>query len=290
VPEFMPYTTEKSQVFQVMESWANGDRLTALEALWDLIEGEPISDFPVVGSSNIVGDGRTVDQRRAHIREDWWGWEQPAPARGQGDQFDPNQKPYDPTSNPTTGFWQHWYGNAEGVFRETMIRALAVSLGLPRTATRASHGGAQAARPGGQHWPISVLWKCPCPWYEGWIEFKRYPGGGPNDGHVTVVLSTPAHGVKLFDSPVQPGAVVNPVEPAGKEGLWVVSQAVHLMVQNPPRVPEPQPALPDSTASPAGTWGPPTLGQPVRSVGSVVCVAPQIGDGGVNPGGMPYLP
>jgi hypothetical protein len=285
----MPYTTEKSQIFQITESWANGNRAVALEALWDLIEGQSIADFPVVGSGNIQGDGRSVDQRRQHIREDWWGWKQPVPARGQGDQFDPNQKPYDPDTNPTTGFWQHWYGNAEAVFRETMIRALAVSLGLPRSATRGTHGSSAAG--GKQHWPISILWKCPCPWYEGWIEFKKYPGGAPNDGHVTVILSTPAHGVKLFDSPVQPGAVVNPDAPAGKEGLWVVSQSVHLMVDNPSRPQEAQrPALPDSSSSPAGTWGPPTLGQPVRSVGSVVCVAPQIGDGGVNPDGIPFQP
>ena len=134
-------------------------------------------------------------ERRKHVEEDWWGWRPPLPAtRDQGDPSDPKQRPFNPISNPTTGFWKHWYGNAEAVFRETMIRALTVSLGLPRAVQRATDEQPQAALANGQHWPISILWKCPCPWYEGWIEFKEYPGDGPNDGHVTVILSTPAHG------------------------------------------------------------------------------------------------
>jgi hypothetical protein len=224
------------------------------------------------------------------VEEHWWGRRRVTP----GNWAD--QAPYDPVNNPTTGFWKHWYGDAEGVFRETMIRALAISLGVPREdpADTAKHRGKKrppAMRGTSQHWPISILWKCPSPWYEGWIEFKDYRRPGAKSGHVTVVLSTPSHGVRLFDSPIRPvtspavvndpygSYQVNPTEPAGPEGLWVVSQVAHTLIPTPP--PEP---------TPAGTWTPPTLGDPVVSVGSVVCVSPAVGDGGVAPEGIPFTP
>jgi len=71
---------------------------------------------------------------------------------------------------------------------------------------------------------------------------------------------------------------VNPTQPAGAEGLWVVSQAAHVLL--PTR----------HGPSPAGTWTPPTLGQPVLSAGPVVCVSPAVGDGGVAPDGIPCTP
>ena len=159
MPEFMPYTTEKSLVFQVIESFVNGSRARALESLWTLVEMNPVTNVQAIDSTNLnppenPGGYPNAAARRQHVEHDWWGWEQPPPAPGAGDQFDPKQQPYDPLTNPTTGFWQHWFGNAEAVFRETMIRALTVSLGLPRTATRTTPGNT-----GNQHWPISILWK-----------------------------------------------------------------------------------------------------------------------------------
>ena len=228
--------------------------------------------------------------RRQHVEEHWWGRRPDAAGKWA------DQPSYDPVTNSTTGFWKHWYGDAEGVFRETMIRALSISLGLPRESPAVTEKHRGKARPvklrgASQHWPVSILWKCPCPWYEGWIEFKDYGGREANDGHVTVVLSTPSHGVKLYDSPIRPPSsatvandpynayAVNPTKPAGPEGLWVVSQAAHALMPNP-----------KSEGTPPGTWAPPTLGQPVLSVGSVVCVSPAVGDGGVAPSGIPYVP
>jgi hypothetical protein len=247
-----------------------------------------------VGSTNLDQyTGTNAGWRRQHVEEHWWGSVQNA-AGG----WDP-QPAYDPVSNPTTGFWAHWYGDAEGIFRETMIRALAISLGLSRTQAaqlRPIFGRRKtipvSLRGARQHWPISILWKCPCPWYEGWIEFKSYGGDKPTPrgGHVTVVLSTPSHGVKLYDTPIRPTNAppvsndpwqtyqLNPDAPAGPEGLWVVSQAAHT------RIPTAEP-----TKSEAGTWTAPTLGTPIFSAGPVVTVAPAVGDGGVAPPGLPLV-
>ena len=297
MPDFMPYTTEKSMIFQVVESWANGSREVALQAMWDLLDGtKKISDFDPIRSTTLdYPPYDTTDKRRKHVEEDWWGHTATNPL---GTQWSDKQPDY--AVKPTTGFWKHWYGNAEGVFRETMIRALAISLGLPRedpAVTNEYRGSARppAMRGGSQHWPISILWKCPCPWYEGWIEFKESPKPwwcpGPKRGHVTVVLSTPSHGVKLYDTPIRPSNArsvrddpyhayqKNPVEPSGPEGLWVVSQSLHTLMPNPvPTSPYP------------GEWGPPTLGEPVLSTGPVVCVAPAVPDGGASPSGIDYIP
>jgi hypothetical protein len=294
VPDYMPYTTEKSMVFQVVESWLNGSREVALQAMWDLLDGRSIADLPPLDSTTLnYPPYATPALRRKHVEEDWWGREQNPTGQWEG------QDPYDPVNNPTTGFWKHWYGDAEPVFRETMIRALAISLGVPRESgqdTDKYHGKRRPVklRGGTQHWPISILWKCPSPWYEGWIEFKAYGGRAraqANDGHVTVVLTTPSHGVKLYTSPIRPvgsptvvndpynAYALNPTEPAGPEGLWVVSQAAHVQIPTPP-----------PTATPPGSWTPPTLGQPVLSVGSVVCVSPAVGDGGAAPSGIPFTP
>ena len=289
----MPYTTEKSMIFQVTESWANGSRDDALAALRHLATGGRISEMAPVGSTNLDQyTGTDATWRRKHVEEHWWGNRQDASGAWE------KQPPYDPVSNPTTGFWAHWYGDAEAVFRETMIRALCISLGLKRAdATRFRELSPKRKtipvemRGARQHWPISILWKCPCPWYEGWIEFKAYDGKPTaQHGHVTVVLSTPSHGVKLYDTPIRPtnqppvsndpwGTYqLNPEQPAGPEGLWVVSQSVHAQIASAP-----------STKTPAGTWAPPTLGTPVFSAGPVVTVATAVGDGGVAPPGLPLV-
>ncbi len=287
----MPYSTEKSMIFQVTESWINGPRTTAVQALWHLVDGKPVADMAPVGSSNLnYPPIDTVDKRRAHVEEHWWGRKQDAT----GAWVD--QDPYHPANNPTTGFWEHWYGDAEAVFRETMIRALCISLGISRKLAEQSknHGLRKPGRlsAGSRHWPISILWTCPSPWYEGWIEFKDYGSiRSVKGGHVTVMLSTPSHGVRLYDSPIRPADAptvlndpyqayaLNPDEPAGPQGLWVVTQAAHS--QMPSTAPPP---------TPAGTWAPPTLGQPVYSAGPVVTVSPAVPDGGAAPGGMPYVP
>ncbi len=106
-----------------------------------------------------------------------------------------------------------------------------------------------------------------------------------------MLLSTPSHGVKLYDSPIRPANAetvvndpyqaydLNPDGPAGPEGLWVVSQSAHTQIPNAKQGP-----------TNAGDWAPPTLGQPVYSAGTVVTISPAVPDGGAAPAGMPLQP
>ena len=57
---------------------------------------------------------------------------------------------------------------------------------------------------GTRHWPITLLWKCPQPWYEGWIEFQEW-GNQARDGS--------RHGRPL-DARARPEALHEPVAAA----------------------------------------------------------------------------
>ncbi len=287
MPE-MPYTTEKHEALQVIEHYLNTDRSRALRTLWRLLDGVALTALEPIQSSNMNHPPYpTAADRIAHVNQDWWGNEWDA---GTG-TWTP-QDDFDPLENPTTGFWEYWYGDAEGVFRETLVRALSVSLGIEREdpSVTAEYQGKDRPKSmhGRTHWPITLLWKCPQPWYEGWIEFQRW-GRAAREGHVTVVLSTPAHGRKLYNSPIRPPSAqaadpyhayrFDPREPAGPNGLWVVSQCVHRAWPGPSTAP---------TGS--GQWSPPPLGCYVESMGSVVCVSISVPDGGAAPAGIPFVP
>jgi hypothetical protein len=286
----MPYTTEKSPIFQVIESFFNQDRDRALRSLWSMLDGDWLSDQPPVTASSLNhGPLNTPAKRQEHVNDHWWGF-----LKNAAGNWDPKQEPFDPKTNPTTGFWELWYGDAEGIFRETIIRAFSVALGIPREEDSVTEQYRGQERPanmrGTRHWPLSIIWKCPSPWYEGWIEFKEW-GPGPREGHVTMVLSTPAHGVQLYNTPVlltqakqadppYNAYQLDPREPAGPNGMWVVSQVFHNKWKPP-----------SNAASQSGNWSVPTPGAThVQDVGPVVVVATRVADGGVAPGGIPYTP
>jgi hypothetical protein len=286
VPE-MPYTTEKHEALQVIEDYINKDRWRSLTTLWKLLDGVATTDLEPIRSQNLNHHPyETKEKRIAHVNHDWWGMDVDKAGAWQ------HQPPFNPHSNPTTGFWEYWYGEAECVFRETMIRAMSVSLGIEREDRDDTAQYKGQERPtsmhGTRHWPITLLWKCPQPWYEGWIEFQEW-GNQARDGHVTVVLSTPAHGRKLYTSPLRPPTAVaidpynaykvDPREPAGPNGLWVVSQTVHRKWTRP-----------GSAPSGSTSWAPPPLGCYVESMGGVVCVSISVPDGGAAPAGIPYVP
>ena len=295
----MPYTTEKNIIFQVIESYCNdtNHRERVLQVLWDLIAGADIAtQTPVMAPSldplTPPAVGRTARQERTrYINEDWFGKKE----RRAGNNFTYGPQPvWNPSAQagglPNTGTWNWWYGDCEGILRETLIRALCLSLGLSKTQAEDPAKPDHSPHRGYQLWPISFLWKCPQPWYEGWIEFQRW-GANPQDGHVTVVISSPAHGVKLYNTPVRPSGwppvvldpfhayAYNPDDRTEKTGVWVVSQVLNA-AWNPADYP--------SGPTPPTTWGPPVLGAPVRSQGEVVCVSPAVPDGGASPTGIPY--
>ena len=151
-----------------------------------------------------------------------------------------------------------------------------MSLGIP-------HTQAAAAGPA-QHWPIELFWRCPIPWFEGWVTW-RARGNAPKGGQVTVLLSTPSHGHPLKNTPLRsnipadPDYVEDPPAAAGTQGSWVVSQRYHR-----PRI------TVLSLPAPQGDWTFPTLGLAYSSEGAPVTVSPAEWEGGVLNPPTPWVP
>lgn len=269
MPGSMPYSLEKGPYLSVIEDYVNGSRGRALEALIALRAGSAIDQLSAFDSQALDAGPYTTDQLRDHFKRDWLGYE----PDGQGGWLPPPK--FDAVRSPTTGFWQGWHGDCEGVLRLTLIRALEVSLGVP-------HGQPPAG--GGQHWPIELFWRCPIPWFEGWVTW-RTSRAGPTGGQVTVLLSTPSHGHPLKNTPLRskvppdPDYAEDPPTAAGPQGSWVVSQRYHR-----PRV------TVLSLPSPQGTWTFPTLGLAYRSEGAPVTVSPAEWEGGVLNPPTPWIP
>jgi hypothetical protein len=307
VPDIMPHAMEKGGTLSVIESFVNGSKERALKALRDLRAGVPVVDIGALSSQNLY-QGTPWQDREALVRRisiDWWGMKEGA--------RDPNnqptytkQQPWS-TSNPTTGFWLHWHGDAEGVFRETMIRALEVSLGMAHEKTQAFDPAPKPVNDAPtRHWPISIYWNCPHPWYEGWVCWLRHDETPAQQkaeraGRVIVVVHTPAHGgphsSPLFNSPVrysglapgQPYQLYPTGDAPNVNGMWVVSQLFHAPWDYPSGDAE---AGISTNNAPSGSaqWSPPVLGRPHASVGPVVVVAPSERDGGVMPNGRAFQP
>jgi len=108
--------------------------------------------------------------------------------------------------------------------RETLVRAIEVSRGLDHDAD-----WAKATR----HWPVECFWKCPNPWVEGWVTWRR-SGPNPADGQVTVIIATPADtSNRLNRRPTfLPGAqtpVTEPiVHPPDDHAMWLITQETHV--------------------------------------------------------------
>jgi hypothetical protein len=195
---------------------------------------------------------------------------------------------------PTTGFWFQYFGDVQAILRETLIRAIEVSLGLAHVAPGDEPCGEKPDR----HLPIELFWKCPQRWFEGWVCWRsdRHTG----TGQVTVMLATPGHGKPVLESPLAgKGFVENPPDstwdPAEGEreppsngvfsdnggprqapkGMWVITHADHAQL----------PATPDEGPTTSGRWSIPSFGPTYVGVGPIVTVAPSEIDGGVRPNG-----
>jgi hypothetical protein len=184
----MPYMLEKGSLFPVVEDYVSSiaQRLTLLENLKN--RAVPVWDtgvlWPVAAN---------------HVRDHWLG--NPAFDAAAGEFRQPTTG--NPATESPTGFWLNWRGPAEAILRETLHRAIEVSLGVAHqdSATPAGAAAAQAfvtshdpakAPPGpySRWWPIEILWVCGAPNFQGWITWREH-GSGPTDGQVTVVLTTP---------------------------------------------------------------------------------------------------
>ena len=70
---------------------------------------------------------RTEDQRRSHQNRHWYG------KTPLGSGLSVPQQPFDAVTNPRTGFWHNWYGDAEGIVRR---RIRVRSSTMPRPSRR----------------------------------------------------------------------------------------------------------------------------------------------------------
>jgi hypothetical protein len=247
--------------------------------------------------------------RYVHMNQHWFG-------RTQAKAGDPwvKQAPFDPKKPTTTGYWRQWYGNSEGIVAETFIRAVEISLGIEHVDPVKTPLESLVPT---RCWPIEVFWRCPAPWFEGWVTWRREPkqparpkGTGFGDrvvqfverlvgsraagnddhdcGHVTIHLHTPSHvGSVLLLSPRRPSPSNqipdykdDPVKSDMNRGMWVIAHERQVQ-HNYYGVTEP---------SPVGDFQLPMFGPLVESVGNIIVVQPNEPDGGVLANGRPYTP
>jgi hypothetical protein len=249
----MPYHLEKGPLLSVLEDFCNrGPEARLVKALKELRAGTPLPDVGPFDSPNLYWPRfpwpyQNPGQLIAHFNDHWLG--------------------IPPTSTTHTGHWQFYEGPVEDIMRETMIRALELVLGV-------DHDPADEAPVPTRHWLIDFFWKCPQPWFEGWVSWRKL-GQGWSEGKVTVIFATPADdGVVLRDPRREADLVPNQVA-NGSEGSWLVSSALH--TQNVQLT-----VVPTSSGSVIfpTTW---TVDTP-----NIVVVAPRFGSGGSKNGGMPY--
>ena len=194
----MPYMLSKGPIMSVLESIANGTTAAEVTAAAEpdrLRNKVPITSLPAFASTNLAA-GPGVDPLVARIDEYWFGHpELPGGALG------PKQLAFDPANPKPTGYWKGYYGDVEGLIRETMIRAVEVSRGLAN-----GQDLAQATR----LWPVEVFWACPHPWVEGWVTWREHEtvtknGKTTSKGQVTVIFATPSDTVnQIATDPMTP--------------------------------------------------------------------------------------
>jgi hypothetical protein len=189
----MPHMLAKGELFPVVEDYVSSvaQRLTLLENLKN--RAVPSWKTGVLWPTAV-----------AHVWEHWLGKPTFDAASGQFRQPTTGN----PSTETATGFWQHWRGPAEAILRETLLRAIEVSIGVAHedSATPVKPDGTPvnaeqpfvtthdpAKAPPGPYsrwWPIEILWVCGAPNFQGWITWRE-TGTGPTDGQVTVVFTTP---------------------------------------------------------------------------------------------------
>ena len=204
----MPYILEKGAVYSVYEDYlSNEDRRWALldnvrnphVPMWDVLA----LDSPTLFAST----GLTSDQLKKHTREHWLGSPIPNWVANHGPK---NSCTWSNNAAGDTGWWNRWSGPAEGILRETFLRAIEVSFGLAHEAPACKAGApvnnlvppldpskksnpTKSTLPTNtktRFWPIDFLWVCGSETLQGWVTWRSHPGPD-NHGQVTVIFATP---------------------------------------------------------------------------------------------------
>jgi hypothetical protein len=274
VGNFMPYLLEKGPIWSVVESALRRDAQTTyffLEYLRDT--SQPLSLGPIVAASSLnKGPMPTAAERAKHLDEDWFGM-----VEDNGVWKKQDDKDWDPILNASLGFWVNYWGDVESIVRETFTRACEVSLGLDHEETMTP----DELRSPRRWWPITVFLRCPCPWFEGWVSWRRW-GSAAGEGEVGVHFNTPGHkGSQVLTDPTKglnKPPIDNPQTSNDANGMWLITSPLH----------RPMPAVATNTPGYTGTWTFPTLGLVIKDDPGlkVLCTAEE--DGGVAPNGRSY--
>ena len=257
----MPYSLEKGPYLAVMEDFVNGSEDRMKQVLTGLRNGDPIASNGSFNSSTLNGSPLDHDGLIDHTNRHWFGM-----TRRPNNQGWKPQDPWNPATNPQTGFWSEWYGDCEGILRETLVRGFEMALGLKHK---------ENVNNSKRYWYVEAFWRCPIPWFEGWVTWREHDAA-PRGGQVTLLISTPGHGTPLKNTPLRPnrqansGYVKDPPGPGADRGMWVVSQGYH----------RPWPKT-TTAKSGGGEWTFPTMGLGYVSEGPVVVVAPPEDEGGI---------
>jgi hypothetical protein len=292
----MPYQLEKGPYFSVTESVFE-DLATRIHVLIRLRNGEDPNTMPTVESTSLDPAHGGVDTHRErldHQNLHWYGRRESPPYSNHWI----DQKPFDSVTNPTTGYWHNWYGNAEKIVSETYTRAIEVSLGIPHDPTMKDYGWIHQHKT--RQWPIEVFNRCPAPWFEGWVTWRGHTSG---NGHVTVHLLTPSHvDSNLIHSPFRQTTTPEykdertgvSLASDGERGMWVVTHEKQDVVKPPGGAF----GLLSSVVGSGDDWTVPWFGGHVwshddnvqRTSDKIVVVQPNEPDGGVLAAGRPYQP
>ena len=200
-----------------------------------------------------------------------------------------------PPDEPT-GYWVGYRGDVEGVLREGLIRAIEVSQGVTHDADPST---------GTRLWPIQVHWKCPNPYFEVWVSWRRRDDT-PTGGQVDVLLATPPDKFnRLTDRPrFPPGPpagvaavqtpLAEPTDATASQGMWLVAHEFHRLTVADEHVSTQagdrlgiltergRPRMLDGF--PEGEWLVPTPSTMWIDEGEVVVVEPPSYAGGADPG------
>jgi hypothetical protein len=211
----MPYTLTRGPLLTLVENALNPqnpaeeDRREVL--LTELRQGTSLPDLVTAVQQPFADLAVPKAPLHQRLRDDWIG-----------------QGANGPPSEPT-GYWVGYQGDVEGVLRQGLIRTLEVSMGVshdapPDTATRS--------------WPVQVHWKCPNPWFEVWVSWRRHDDT-PRGGQVDMLIATPPDKAnRLTTRPQFPPAAADraasalnplpePTDATDSQGMWLVAHEHH---------------------------------------------------------------